>query len=452
MSGKRLLDTVTFLKISRAIAGKHIALRKQQLDTHSRTSSLTKGVKVQADRIALALQAASELARRFDDSRQSTYTNQKSEASTPKQVDVEGKSAAGNRKVEAEKNDQNQAANGADIGQHDQNRWNAKHHEGELPKKQSTEPVDALQSQPDSRTSPNSTRPLYPQDLGVLESKQEENAPSDMKDLFRGPRVARTLSVDNHPTARHGSFKPTNNVKSPTDMSSTAAGRIDKTSIDLSKAASEPFLTEDSVLSSLGSNLANDVSFPLPEVGFHLVSSIERSPPNRMLQAESEAFETEPTRLPYKMAESRVPASRLGRLWEYGGLATSMAFGAVGESIRRTTDRNASRSGSLMFNPVNMERLVAKLSKMRGAALKLGQMVSFQGLCVAAVALCLNHLTNLKIRKCFLHRFKKSFSVSKTGLITCQRSSEIKFSLTISARIGEIYLSPLTRYPWLQHQ
>jgi len=64
------------------------------------------------------------------------------------------------------------------------------------------------------------------------------------------------------------------------------------------------------------------------------------------------------------MRESRVPSSRIGRLFEYGGLAASMAFGAAS-------------SGSLL-SPANMERLVAKLSKMRGAALKLGQMVSFQ--------------------------------------------------------------------------
>lgn len=51
-------------------------------------------------------------------------------------------------------------------------------------------------------------------------------------------------------------------------------------------------------------------------------------------------------------------------MFEFGGLAASMAFGAA-------------TSGN-MLSPANMERLVAKLSKMRGAALKLGQMVSFQ--------------------------------------------------------------------------
>ena len=81
----------------------------------------------------------------------------------------------------------------------------------------------------------------------------------------------------------------------------------------------------------------------------------------------------------YTMLESRVPSSRLGRLWQYGGLATSMAFGAVGESLRRVTGSQTESTGSLMFSAGNMERLVAKLSKMRGAALKLGQMLSIQG-------------------------------------------------------------------------
>jgi len=80
---------------------------------------------------------------------------------------------------------------------------------------------------------------------------------------------------------------------------------------------------------------------------------------------------------PSEMRQSRVPATRIGRLWQYGGLATSMALGAIGESLRRAT--GGPSEGSLMLNPANMERLVARLSRMRGAALKLGQMISFQG-------------------------------------------------------------------------
>lgn len=79
------------------------------------------------------------------------------------------------------------------------------------------------------------------------------------------------------------------------------------------------------------------------------------------------------------MIESRIPSSRIGRLWQYSGLATSMAFGAIGETLRRASGSQENNAGSIMFSAGNMERLVAKLSKMRGAALKLGQMLSFQG-------------------------------------------------------------------------
>jgi aarF domain-containing kinase len=65
-------------------------------------------------------------------------------------------------------------------------------------------------------------------------------------------------------------------------------------------------------------------------------------------------------------------------MWQYAGLGTSMALGAVGESLRRVTGSAASTGGSLMLSPGNIEILVSKLSKMRGAALKLGQMISIQ--------------------------------------------------------------------------
>lgn len=76
------------------------------------------------------------------------------------------------------------------------------------------------------------------------------------------------------------------------------------------------------------------------------------------------------------MRESKVPSSRIGRLWNYGGLAAGMFGGALSESIRRATGSGG--DGSYILSAGNMDRLVAKLSRMRGAALKLGQMMSFQ--------------------------------------------------------------------------
>lgn len=76
------------------------------------------------------------------------------------------------------------------------------------------------------------------------------------------------------------------------------------------------------------------------------------------------------------MRESSVPSSRFSRIWNYGGLAAGMFGGAVSESLKRVTGSGG--EGSYMLSAANMDRLVAKLSRMRGAALKLGQMMSFQ--------------------------------------------------------------------------
>jgi aarF domain-containing kinase len=78
----------------------------------------------------------------------------------------------------------------------------------------------------------------------------------------------------------------------------------------------------------------------------------------------------------YELRESKVPSSRLGRLWNYSGLAAGLVGGAVSESFRRFGGSGG--EGSYLLSAGNMDRLVTKLSRMRGAALKLGQMISFQ--------------------------------------------------------------------------
>lgn len=63
------------------------------------------------------------------------------------------------------------------------------------------------------------------------------------------------------------------------------------------------------------------------------------------------------------------------------GLAASLGFGAASELIRRTTHPGDGHAApSLMLTEGNVKRLVSKLTQMRGAALKLGQFMSIQGL------------------------------------------------------------------------
>ena len=82
-----------------------------------------------------------------------------------------------------------------------------------------------------------------------------------------------------------------------------------------------------------------------------------------------------------------VPSSPMSRVVGFGQLGLGMAAGAMGELFKRTGDAAAGHSSSsslsvldpsLFLTQENGERLAASLSKMRGAALKLGQMLSMQ--------------------------------------------------------------------------
>ncbi|CAK7217903.1 hypothetical protein SBRCBS47491_003322 [Sporothrix bragantina] len=85
-----------------------------------------------------------------------------------------------------------------------------------------------------------------------------------------------------------------------------------------------------------------------------------------------------PQKRAFELKESKVPATRLSRIWNYGGLAAGMLGGALTETISRGFGGGSGDNGSVMLSAANLERLVSRLSRMRGAALKLGQMMSFQ--------------------------------------------------------------------------
>lgn len=122
-----------------------------------------------------------------------------------------------------------------------------------------------------------------------------------------------------------------------------------------------------------------------------------------------------------------MPSSRLGRLWQYGGLATSMAFGAVNERLRRAARSSDVASGPLMLSAGNMERLVAKLSKMRGAALKLGQMMSFQGMSLFIHLIQMIDLLIFQTQRCSPQLLPKFSNVFKTVPTICPHPNGTKF-------------------------
>jgi len=77
------------------------------------------------------------------------------------------------------------------------------------------------------------------------------------------------------------------------------------------------------------------------------------------------------------LSRSRVPAGRIERLARFGWLAGELAVGAMAEGLRRVTGAHTARN--LLLSEANAQRLAKRLSRLRGAAMKLGQMLSLQG-------------------------------------------------------------------------
>ena len=79
------------------------------------------------------------------------------------------------------------------------------------------------------------------------------------------------------------------------------------------------------------------------------------------------------------MSDSRyrkVPSARLSRLASFGQLAGGIAGGMIAEGARRLASGERPRMSDLLLTPGNAMRVTEQLSRLRGAAMKLGQMIS----------------------------------------------------------------------------
>jgi predicted unusual protein kinase regulating ubiquinone biosynthesis (AarF/ABC1/UbiB family) len=77
-------------------------------------------------------------------------------------------------------------------------------------------------------------------------------------------------------------------------------------------------------------------------------------------------------------AGSRVPAGRMERLARLGFTATRLAVGAMAEGTRRLASGIPASASEMILTAANAEILAKELSRMRGAAMKLGQMLSLE--------------------------------------------------------------------------
>lgn len=330
MAGNRLRDAALLFNASRAIARQHLRIRQDQLDAWTKTSTVGKAVKSQTDRVTLTAQAASALAQRLNE-----------QAPFPSPTQTKTRPTAHHGMSGQEIPRQEMVTDSLDLKQPPDG-FDQDHHYGRSGQNSTRDTPSAAELNPEQKKAAGTSLPdgtLLPPDTPAqaqADSTLDEPPPGVDINVFRSPRGKRLL--DTSPQA-------------------TSARLYQGSQPEATPAASQQATpvpnVPDQEIHSLAADIAGDTS---PAAG--------------------EAHAT--AEQPHQMHESRVPSSRLGRIWQYSGLATSMAFGAVGEGLRRVTG-SGSAGGSLMLSAGNMERLVSKLSRMRGAALKLGQMISFQG-------------------------------------------------------------------------
>lgn len=73
---------------------------------------------------------------------------------------------------------------------------------------------------------------------------------------------------------------------------------------------------------------------------------------------------------------AKVPTSRLSRLSSLGGLASRLASNVVFEGAKKLSKGEKPSLNELVMTPKNITHLANKLSELRGAAMKVGQMLS----------------------------------------------------------------------------
>jgi len=71
-----------------------------------------------------------------------------------------------------------------------------------------------------------------------------------------------------------------------------------------------------------------------------------------------------------------VPRSRLARAGQFGRLAGGLAGGMLAEGARRIGQGERPKARELLLTPGNLTRVADRLAHLRGAAMKLGQMIS----------------------------------------------------------------------------
>mmetsp|Transcript_25002 Transcript_25002/g.54077 ORF Transcript_25002/g.54077 Transcript_25002/m.54077 type:complete len:677 (+) Transcript_25002:226-2256(+) len=202
---------------------------------------------------------------------------------------------------------------------------------------------------------------------------------------------------NNSSREQHESFGSFDGLKKSTDYSTVVNGmedgkqngergdgseqRLDNISIDKFATINKPLerdVETDSTTSTPQNSDPNDIN-----------TAEVQTPLEDNRQSESHGEEHHDN--PHLPEGSAVPSTRLSRAFGFASLGAGLAVGTAAEFARRTfgaSDDNHNPTDPLVLsNDANARRLSESLRRMRGAAMKLGQMLSIQDESIAPPAL-----------------------------------------------------------------
>lgn len=79
---------------------------------------------------------------------------------------------------------------------------------------------------------------------------------------------------------------------------------------------------------------------------------------------------------PHTLDSSEVPSSRLGRLMRIGGMASGIAANMLMAGAQQLVEGKRPKVSNLLLTPANALKITQQLAQMRGAAMKVGQLLS----------------------------------------------------------------------------
>jgi predicted unusual protein kinase regulating ubiquinone biosynthesis (AarF/ABC1/UbiB family) len=137
--------------------------------------------------------------------------------------------------------------------------------------------------------------------------------------------------------------------------------------------------------------------------------------------------------------KSRVPTSRIGRLARLGVAAGEMAVGGVAEGVKRLAGNVPEDAVNMFLTATNAEKLARRLANMRGAAMKMGQVLSMEGAdilppeftkALAILRDSANTMPEGQVRKVLVTEYGKDWE---------KKFSQFDFEPLAAASIGQVH-------------